>query len=158
MELKGGGRSIELRKTVPVNPYRKPVSRKSTCKSVKQNGPLRAAELSTIMQTFKELKLLHEQSRSKSRSPASCKSRSSKKYPLFPVSFKRKTSHTLGNNPSSEVNLTLKLERTMKQLNQTDFFRDEESLLPMQSASDLRSDQPTPHHLSSRNEEDFDLA
>ncbi len=147
-----------MRKTLPVNPYRKPVSRKSTCKSVKQNGSLRLPELSTIMQTFKELKLMHEQSRSKSRSPASCKSRSTKKYPLFAAAFKRKTSHTLGNNPASEVNLTLKLERTIKQLNQTDFFRDEDSLLPMLSASDLRGDDVAPHHLSSRNEEDFDLA
>jgi hypothetical protein len=161
VELKAG-RSVELRRAVGVatgaavaNPYRKAVSRKSTCKSAKTGGPARVAELSTIMQTFKELKLMHEQSRSKSRSPASCKSRSSKKHPLFP--HKRKAYATLGTNPNSEVNLTLKLERTIKQLNQTDFFRDEDSLLPMQSASDLLGDDLPPQRLSSRNEEDIDL-
>lgn len=136
-ELKGG-RSMELRRNnapPPTAPaQRKPVSRKSTSKSVKQGGSMRVGELSAIMATFKELKFLHEQSRSKSRSPASCKSRSIKKHPLFP--HKRKPYATLATNPNSEVNLTLKLQRTLQHLNQTDFFRDEDSL-PIKSTSDL---------------------
>jgi hypothetical protein len=105
------------------------------------------------MQTFKELKMIHEQERSKSKSPASCKSRSTKK--CFP--HKKKSYATLGTNPNSEVNLTLKLERTMKQLNQTDFFRDEDSLLPIRSSSDLISDENRPPRLSTDNEEEIDL-
>lgn len=78
---------------------------------------------------------MHENERSKSKSPASCKSRSNKKY--FP---KRKSHATLGTKPNSEVNLALKLEKTIKQLNMTDFFRDEDSLLPIKSSSDIFQD------------------
>jgi hypothetical protein len=52
-ELKNMVKSIELRKTTTLNPYKKSVSRKSTCKSVKQTANFRPPELKTIMQTFK---------------------------------------------------------------------------------------------------------
>jgi hypothetical protein len=77
------------------------------------------------------LKLIHEAEKSHSKSPLSCKSKSTgKNYP------KRLSYPTLRTNPNSECNLTLKLERTIKKLNEGDFFKDEESLVPLASTSE----------------------
>ncbi len=65
-----------------------------------------------IMQQFKELKQLQEKEKSKSKSPLSCKSRSKKN-----KNFKKQCYTTLRTNPHSELNLTQKLEKTLKKLN-----------------------------------------
>lgn len=52
-ELKNMVKSIDLKKTPQANPYKKSVSRKSTCKSVKQTNNYRPPEIKTMMQTFK---------------------------------------------------------------------------------------------------------
>jgi hypothetical protein len=40
-------------------------------------------------------------------------------------------------NPNnSETNLTLKLEKTLKKLNEADYFHEEEDLIPIGSSSD----------------------
>jgi hypothetical protein len=58
-ELKGIVRSIDMRKPPSSNPYKKNISRKSTCKSVKQNLNYQPPKLKTMMKQFKELKILH---------------------------------------------------------------------------------------------------
>lgn len=57
------------------------------------------------------------------------------------------------------MNLTLKLERTIKELNEQNFFRDEDSLLPLRSNSDAVSIQNRSPIISDRtvNLEDVDL-
>lgn len=106
-ELKSMMRSVELRRSNPpllANNSKKAVSRKSASKSVKLNPGFRPPKLKNIMRQFKELKLIHEAERSHSKSPLSCKSKSTgKNYP------KRLSYPTLRTNPNSECNLTLKL-------------------------------------------------
>lgn len=132
-EFKTIMKSLELRKPTSGNPYKKAVSRKSTCKSVKQSPSYQPPKLKSLMKQFKELKLLHENEKSKSRSPASGKSKSIDKYLPKKISFR-----TFGYPRNSEPNLALKLERTVKKLNETNFFREEDSLIPLSSSSDLR--------------------
>jgi len=104
-------------------------------KSVKQNPQYQPPKLKSLMKQFKELKLLHENERSKSKSPVSCKSKSVEKYLPKKISYR-----TLRTNPNSEANLTLKLERTMKKLNETNFFPEDDSILPLKSSSDIATD------------------
>lgn len=129
-ELKALTKSIELRQG---QPSKKPTSRKSNSKSVRQNPTAHYPQpkFKVLMRQFRELKLVHERERSKSRSPASCKSRSSKKF------IKKLSNPTLKTNPTLRTHptLTQKLERTLKELNEGDFFN-EESLLPNSSATD----------------------
>jgi hypothetical protein len=52
----------------------------------------------------------------------------------------------------------LKLEKTIKQLNEADFFRDEDSMLPIKSSSDIMQSDERPKIVSTENEEDIDLS
>ena len=68
----------------------------------------------------------------KDKSPSSSKSR-----PKNKKSNKKISQAQLATNANSELNLTAKLERTLKKLNETDYFRDDEdSLIPLVSTSD----------------------
>lgn len=116
MDMRQAGRSIELKKSSS----KKTPSRKSRCISVKQAGPAQNLKLKQLLKQFKSMKLIQEKSRERSRekSPLSSKSR-----PKTRKSTKKITQ--LNSKNSSELNLTAKLEKTIKKLREDNFFRDE---------------------------------
>ena len=122
-DLRQAGRSIELSKSN----QKKPASRKSRCVSVK---PAISTNLKfkQMMRQIKSMKLMEN----KDKSPSSSKLKSKNAR-----SNNKITQTQLNTNANSEMSLTAKLEKTLKNLNETDYFKDDEdSLIPLVSSSD----------------------
>jgi hypothetical protein len=61
---------------------------------------------------------------------------SSKSKPKNKKSTKKITRTQMNTNANSDLNITVKLERTLEKLNETDYFKDDDSLIPLVSSSD----------------------
>ena len=122
-DMRQAGRSIELVKSN----QKKPASRKNRCVSVKPSI-CPNLKFKQMMRQIKSMKLMQSKEKSPSSNKLRCKSgKSSQKV----------TQTQLNTNANSEMNLTAKLEKTLKKLNETDYFKDDEdSLIPLVSSSD----------------------
>ena len=123
MEMAQAAVSIDLKKSCS----RKPASRKSRCVSGKPSV-CPTIKFKQLVRQIKSMKLMQD----RDKSPSSSKSRPKRK-----KSTKKMTQTQMNTNANSEMNLTAKLERTLKKLNETDYFKDDEdSLIPLVSSSD----------------------
>lgn len=65
----------------------------------------------------------------------------------------------MNTNANSDLNITVKLERTLEKLSETDYFKDDDSLIPLVSSSDafVSAERKNLNFEASENDEDINI-